>query len=355
MESDRRIDAKSKAADAAAENVNVIQWEDFEHEVVRFCSLKSALAEAEERKRLLKDKLEALIQVKAESQNRLNELDEMHEKLKAKKLALINMSTQVNVAAEDARKQEGGLGTELRSLLVAGTALSVARKGLEESNRKLVEEEGYVDLKNLQRKLRLRQWHMVSQVSFLHRVRVIMGPAQEQELESFPSINRLGTSVECKPPSQGVLTISGLQLNMLPFKQLSFFTDKKEVQRTATALGYVAHAVLLVASYLKVHLRYPIRLGGSRSYITDPAPSVDSYSSDSMSNTASLSNVKAVELPLFLEGQDTTRAAYAVFLLNKDLEQLLNFIGVKSLGPRHVLANLKELYRTITSPEYLDS
>ena len=27
--------------------------------------------------------------------------------------------------------------------------------------------------------------------------------------------------------------------------------------------------------------------------------------------------MKHVEFPLFLEGQDTTRAAYAVFLLNK--------------------------------------
>lgn len=39
----------------------------------------------------------------------------------------------------------------------------------------------------------------------------------------------------------------------------------------------------------------------------------------------------------------------------QDLEQLLNFIGVNSLGPRHVLANLKELYRTILSPEYTDT
>ncbi|CAM8898578.1 unnamed protein product [Rhodiola kirilowii] len=359
MESDRRDDAKSKVTDAsatAAEDVNVIQWEDFEHELVRFCSLQSALAEAEERKRVLEEKLEAHIQVKAESLSRLNMLDEMREKLEAKKLALKNMSMQVKVATEDAAKQEERLGTELRSLLIAGTALSVARKGLEESSRKLVEEESYVDLRNLQRKLRMRQRQMISQVSFLHRVRVLMGPGEEQELESFPSINRLGSSpVECKLSRQEVLTISGLQLSMLPFKQLSFFTDKKEVQRTAIVLGYVAHAVLLVASYLKVHLRYPVRFGGSHSYIMDPAPSLDSSYSESSSSTSSLSNLKTVQFPLFLEGQDTTRAAYAVFLLNKDLEQLLNYIGVRSLGPRHVLANLKELYRTIVSPEYLDS
>ncbi|KAJ1426076.1 UV radiation resistance-associated protein [Sesbania bispinosa] len=69
----------------------------------------------------------------------------------------------------------------------------------------------------------------------------------------------------------------------------------------------------------------------------------------------SSTNAKHVEFPLFLEGQDTTRAVYAVFLLNKDLEQLLNYIGAKSLGPRHVLANLRELLRTIQSSAVMDN
>lgn len=48
-------------------------------------------------------------------------------------------------------------------------------------------------------------------------------------------------------------------------------------------------------------------------------------------------------------------ASYNLFVNGlQDLEQLLNFIGVKSLGPRHVLANLKELTRTILSPDYID-
>lgn len=37
----------------------------------------------------------------------------------------------------------------------------------------------------------------------------------------------------------------------------------------------------------------------------------------------------------------------------QDVEQLLNYIGVKSLGPRHILANLKELLKTIQSQEYI--
>lgn len=33
---------------------------------------------------------------------------------------------------------------------------------------------------------------MISQVSFLYPVKILVGPKQEQELESFPSGNRSG-------------------------------------------------------------------------------------------------------------------------------------------------------------------
>lgn len=75
--------------------------------------------------------------------------------------------------------------------------------------------------------------------------------------------------------------------------------------------------VALIASYLQVPLRYPLRLGGSRSYIRDYAPSIEPSLSDLTSSSSVSANSRPVEFPLFLEGQDSTRAAYAVFLLNK--------------------------------------
>ena len=47
--------------------------------------------------------------------------------------------------------------------------------------------------------------------------------------------------VGTKPVSQGSVRILGLPFSMAPFTKMSFFTDKKEVQKSATALGYVAH------------------------------------------------------------------------------------------------------------------
>ncbi|KAK9183540.1 hypothetical protein WN944_026693 [Citrus x changshan-huyou] len=343
----------SKAIDP--ENVKVIEWEDYDQELARLWSLSSALSQANDKKQTLQQKLQSLIQVKAESLKRSNELEEMRERMGARRLLMEKMSMRSKVEKEDAKNQEERLSMEVRSLLVAGTALSVARKRLQESNRLLAGEKGYGHLQKLQKMLRMRQQFMISQVSFLYPVKILVGPKQEQELESFPSGNRSGNSAASKPVNPGSLTILGLHLTILPFTKMSLFTDKKEVQRSATALGYIAHVVSLIASYLEVPLRYPLRLGGSHTYINDYAPSIEPTSSDLSSNIALSTNTKPAEFPLFLEGQDATRAAYAVFLLNKDIEQLLNYIGVKSLGPRHVLANLKELLRTIQSPEYIDT
>ncbi|KAK2975205.1 hypothetical protein RJ640_022097 [Escallonia rubra] len=333
------------------EDVKVVQWEDFEQELARLLSLSSALNEAKEKKALLQEKLHSLIQVEAESLSQSNELDEMRERLESRELVMGNLSMHSKVVEEKVKKQEEQLNTEIRSLLIAGTGLSLASKRLTEAKELLAGDSGYIRLKNLQKLLRLRQQYMVSQVSMLYPVKVVIGHSHEQELEAFTSSSRSGNSSGSKHLDQGSLSISGLQFTMLPFTKMSFFTDKKEVQRFATALGYVAHAVSLVAYYLEVPLRYSLRLGGSRSYIRDCAPSIEPTSSELLLST----DLKPMEFPLFLEGQDTTRAAYAVFLLNKDLEQLLNFIGVESLGPRHVLANLKELLTTILSPEYLDT
>ncbi|WOG82804.1 hypothetical protein DCAR_0101972 [Daucus carota subsp. sativus] len=347
--------SSSTSSESKKREEKVEEWEDFEQALARLWSLSSALNQANLRKLSLQDQLQSHLQVEAETLNRSNELDEMREQLESRKLMMGNTSMQSKVVKEKVKMQEEQLGAEIKSLLVAGSALSVASKHLQEANVSLAGERGCIRLKNLKKLLRLRQQYMVSQVSLIYPVKVMVGHTRDQELESFTSGSKSGDPSGLKPLDQGSLTISGLHLSLLPFTKMSFFTNKKEVQRSATALGYVAHAVSLLASYLEVPLRYSLRLGGSRSYIRDYAPFVEPTTAELASSLPSPINAKPIEFPLFLEGQDTTRAAYAVFLLNKDLEQLLNFIGVQSLGPRHVLANLRELLKTILSPEYIDT
>ena len=70
-------------------------------------------------------------QVNAESLGRLNELEEMRQKLESKKMIMENMSIRSRLAKEDASKQEEQLSGAVQSLLVAGGALSVASRNLQ--------------------------------------------------------------------------------------------------------------------------------------------------------------------------------------------------------------------------------
>lgn len=65
MESNQNLSSRTTNTNKTdpEEDVKVIQWEDFEHDLARLSSLSSALNEANEKKRTLQQKLESLIQV----------------------------------------------------------------------------------------------------------------------------------------------------------------------------------------------------------------------------------------------------------------------------------------------------
>lgn len=70
-------------------------------------------------------------QVEAESLSRSNQLDEMREKLESRKLVMGNTSMHVKAIEGNVKREEERLSNEIRSLLVAGTALSGASKRLQ--------------------------------------------------------------------------------------------------------------------------------------------------------------------------------------------------------------------------------
>lgn len=275
----------------------------------------------------------------------------MRRKLEVKKLAMGEMVMQMKETRVEVMRKKEQLSNALRLLLVAAKKVCDEHQQKQESNRSFIGKMGHGNAKGLQKMLRMRQQHMVIQVNSLYPVKLSDENASKEKLDMHcdPAQSSLRDTSRPVP-----LTILGQQLTALPIKKTSVFSGKKEIQRSAIVLGYVAHAVSLIASYLDVPLRYPLHLGGSRSHIRDYAPSTETTSSDSSVSQIVDESAKSAEFPLFQEGQDSTRAAYAMFLLNKDLEQLLNFFGADSLGPRHILANLKELLRIIQSPEFLD-
>ncbi|TGZ80481.1 hypothetical protein EX30DRAFT_396207 [Ascodesmis nigricans] len=93
---------------------------------------------------------------------------------------------------------------------------------------------------------------------------------------------------------------------------------------TSAALGYVAQLVYMLSFYLSVPLRYPVQPLGSTSYITD-----------------SVSVIQGPRVfPLWCRNTVWYRVEYAVFLLNKDIEQLLARVGIGCADVRMTLGNL---------------
>uniref|UniRef100_A0A6B2L3L3 Uncharacterized protein n=1 Tax=Arcella intermedia TaxID=1963864 RepID=A0A6B2L3L3_9EUKA len=114
------------------------------------------------------------------------------------------------------------------------------------------------------------------------------------------------------------LTICGL-----PLPSTDYSNHDEEL--IAVALGHVCHAVFLLSKYLDVPLRYQMIYRCSRSAII----------MDEVSHKG--------QYPLYSKGVDKTRFDYAVFLLNKNLEQLSNSQKLDAKS-KDTLPNLLQLF-----------
>lgn len=121
-----------------------------------------------------------------------------------------------------------------------------------------------------------------------------------------------------------------------PAPPLSLASHKEVTEdAVATALGFAAQLVQLLAIYMGKGLTYPITCIGSRSLIRD--------------NISAMVGPRM--FPLFSKGVDTYRFEYGVFLLNKDIEMLMADRDLRALDMRHTLPNLKNLLLTLTDGE----
>ena len=80
-----------------------------------------------------------------------------------------------------------------------------------------------------------------------------------------------------------------------------------------------------IAYYLGINLRYQAIQRSSRSCITD-----------------SVTRGEEKTYPLFLKGQDKGYVEYAIYLLNKNVEQILSHMGIPILNLRATLENLRK-------------
>lgn len=157
---------------------------------------------------------------------------------------------------------------------------------------------------------------------------------------------------------QSVYTITPLPNEPLSFKVRNIRLpnsddlDSQPAERVAAAFGYVAHALQLLAFYLSQPLPYPVNPLGSTSTIEDPI----SLLKTNASTTASYRDEKTLRTyPLFSQGVPRFRFEYGVFLLNKDIQILLEAAyAVRPVMLQDVqatLPNLKYLLYVATAGE----
>ncbi|KAJ5894281.1 hypothetical protein N7495_005972 [Penicillium taxi] len=131
--------------------------------------------------------------------------------------------------------------------------------------------------------------------------------------------------IEPIPEKPLAFTIVGLSLPNSNF-------DDIDREKVAAALGYTAHLVYLLSFYLSVTIPYPINPSQSTSLIQDPISQ----------------GLPQRTFPLYPVSVQY-RFEYGVFLLNKDIEFLLNKCGIHGLDIRHTLPNLKYLLYILTA------
>ncbi|KAJ9634486.1 hypothetical protein H2204_006311 [Knufia peltigerae] len=120
-------------------------------------------------------------------------------------------------------------------------------------------------------------------------------------------------------------TIRGLHLPNSVYND----TNRDEI---AAALGFSAQLVYYLSLYLSVPLPYPIEPYGSSSFISDPV---------SIGLSQRRYPLHPTTVPYKFE--------YGVFLLNKDIEFLMNRARLRVLDIRHTLPNLKYLLYVLTA------
>lgn len=115
-------------------------------------------------------------------------------------------------------------------------------------------------------------------------------------------------------------TICGMHL---PSVNYNDFDDAT----VSAALGYVAHVIYLLSFYIGVSLLYPVQPMGSRSFVRDDISQIQGPRT----------------FPLWMRGTAYFRFQYGVFLVNKNLQQLMSKVGLHCIDIRYTLPNLKSL------------
>jgi UV radiation resistance-associated gene protein len=153
-------------------------------------------------------------------------------------------------------------------------------------------------------------------------------------------------------PIQGQPLCFTIRGAFLPNAETFAEGDPPEPETTAAALGYVAMVVQLLERKMLIALPYPVVPRGSNSEIFDPiSPPGETKAVEKLppGERPTMQNSPSRMFPLFSKGSIAWRFRWAVFLLNRDIEELLRHNNLKAIDQRKTLANVKLLLTVLAS------
>ncbi|KAA1078170.1 hypothetical protein PGT21_029935 [Puccinia graminis f. sp. tritici] len=277
-------------------------------------------------------------------------LSEIHQNLD--RLNSQQTSTEIRLLRlqDQLRQRQGELKRRRKLNEAARDSLTEARlKNLIEKRERLLGSE-LPQREACRRELSRRRSELVVDLSTIYPIEPISPSASASSSTNNPSVSRLllfsiaNIILPNLEPTQSLSNKSPLSSAAIgttgttPSLMIQFFNSKPldladDDLIVSTALGFVAHLVQLLALYLAVPLLYPVNFIGSRSLVSDLVSRIPGPRS----------------FPLYFKGVDRFRFEYAVFLLNKNIEQILYHQKVVVSDLRHTLPNLKNLFLTLES------
>eukprot|EP00898_Chlorokybus_atmophyticus_P007818 jgi/Chlat1/8037/Chrsp71S07513 len=188
-------------------------------------------------------------------------------------------------------------------LTAAATALGAAQDRLQDADRSLAGRKGAGLLQSGLSQLRTRRARMLAQVHQLYPLEP-SEPSASCSLQGDVYTNggndvhapaviqhyANGGSTHCHDGEWPALSIAGIHLALACGQLDGRWWEEEDHEAVATALGYIAHLVLLLAKYLDVPLKYPIVFAASRSLVKDPEPAAEAaaHAASAVSQAAAL-------------------------------------------------------------------
>ena len=238
---------------------------------------------------------------------------------------MTSMTSELADERENLALMKDDVGRRVRALRKAGEKLVEVNESLDDAERALMGPSVTGKLHQTQRALVARRWRLVGDIAEIFPIT----PVQDGESES---------------KAYPLLQIGDVPLDLGPAPSKVPPLRADDLESDAAAYGIVAQICVQLAAILDVRLRYPVCPSLSRSYICD-FHQVKPQLGDARDVKTPSTTLARIEFPLFMDDpRDRTKYTYGVFLLNKNLEQLLNAHGLNAVGPRHTLQNLQRIF-----------